>query len=137
MEHDDKTPKEAVSSNHDAIYNGLALYLERDTPEFYAAELDEAARCADKDPQTAIEMLAEKRNLREMDGLSETMLAEALWQLPREGRRSMLIAYLGFPFYDIAILPIRQRSEEHTSELPVTNAHVVDSLLLERKQKTD
>src|SRR3546814_3774379 len=51
-------------------------------------------------------MLAEKRNLREMDGLSVTMLAEALWQLPREGRRSMLLAYLGFPFYDIAILPI-------------------------------
>src|SRR3546814_6337501 len=105
----------AVSSIHDSIYNGLALYLERETPEFYAAELGEAARCADKDPQTAIEMLAEKRNLREMDGLSETMLAEALWQLPREGRRSMLLAYLGFPFYDIAILPIR--SEEHTSEL--------------------
>src|SRR3546814_6857116 len=77
LEHDDKTPKEAVSSIHDAIYNGLALYLERETPEFYAAELGEAARCADKDPQTAIEMLAEKRNLREMDGLSETMLAEA------------------------------------------------------------
>src|SRR3546814_17844627 len=36
------------------------------------------------------------------------MLAEALWQLPREGRRSMLLAYLGFPFYDIAILPILQ-----------------------------
>src|SRR3546814_1535556 len=53
-------------------------------------------------------MLAEKRNLREMDGLSETMLAEALWQLPREGRRSMLLVYLGFPFYDLAILPILQ-----------------------------
>src|SRR3546814_1177117 len=36
------------------------------------------------------------------------MLAEALWQLPREGRRSMLLAYPGFPFYDIAILPILQ-----------------------------
>src|SRR3546814_2195433 len=69
---------------------------------------DLAARCAEQDPQAAIEMLAEKRNLREMDGLSETMLAEALRQLPREGRRSMLLAYLGFPFYDIAILPILQ-----------------------------
>src|SRR3546814_3489440 len=71
LEHDDKTPKEALSSIHDAIYNGLALYLARETPEFYAAELGEAARCADKDPQTAIEMLAEKRNLREMHGLYE------------------------------------------------------------------
>src|SRR3546814_2571711 len=61
LEHDDKTPKEAVSSIHDAIYNGLALSLERETQESYAPELGEAARCAAKDTQTAIEMLAEKR----------------------------------------------------------------------------
>src|SRR3546814_6076221 len=83
LEHDDKTPKEAVSSIHDAIYNGLALYLERETPEFYAAELGEAARCADKDPQTAIEMLAEKRNLREMDGLRSEEHTSELQSLMR------------------------------------------------------
>src|SRR3546814_10619844 len=31
--------------------------------------------------------------------------------------------------------PVRRRSEEHTSETPVTNAHLVCRLLLEKKKK--
>ena len=36
------------------------------------------------------------------------LLAEALANLPKAGRRTMLLAYLGFPFSDIATLPLLQ-----------------------------
>src|SRR3546814_8394164 len=35
----------------------------------------------------------------------------------------------------VARIPTTTRSEEHTSELPVTNAHIVCRLLLEKKKK--
>jgi hypothetical protein len=37
------------------------------------------------------------------------MLAEGLAGLPKAERRTMLLAYLGFPFYDIATLQLLQR----------------------------
>src|SRR3546814_18349314 len=63
LEPADQPPKDAVPSLHDAIYNRLALYFERETPEFYVEELGEAADCPAQDPQTATEMLADKRKL--------------------------------------------------------------------------
>ncbi|MFX7879143.1 hypothetical protein ABTK13_23000, partial [Acinetobacter baumannii] len=41
-------------------------------------------------------------------GIVDEQLAGALALLPRESRRSLLLAYLGFPFYDIATLPLLQ-----------------------------
>src|SRR3546814_1905407 len=43
--------------------------------------------------------------------------------------------YVGDSAVDVATA--RARSEEHTSELPVTNAHLVCRLLLEQKQNTN
>src|SRR3546814_8227846 len=59
LEHDDKTPKEAVSSIHDAIYNGLALYLERETrSEEHTSELQSLMRIS-----YAVFCLKKKRKL--------------------------------------------------------------------------
>jgi hypothetical protein len=45
-------------------------------------------------------------DLRTLDDETDARLSEGLSQLPRDLRRPMLLAYLGFPFFDIATLPL-------------------------------
>ena len=49
---------------------------------------------------------------------AEAILAEALAAMPVKLRRLVLLAYLGFPFYDVATLSVR-RNEELTEFEPV------------------
>ena len=53
-----------------------------------------------------------------MDDRAEEMLAEALTEMPANLTRRMLFAYLGFPFYDVATLPLL-RNEGLTEFDPV------------------
>ena len=46
------------------------------------------------------------RSLVETDARIDAMLAEALERMPQPLRRGVLLAYLGFPFYDTATLPL-------------------------------
>ncbi|MBC7985089.1 MAG: DUF3376 domain-containing protein, partial [Sphingomonadaceae bacterium] len=51
---------------------------------------------------------ARARDLAALDIRSEELLAAALAALPKLERRDMILAWLGFPFYDIATLPLLQ-----------------------------
>lgn len=108
LEIESSAPQDTITRFHDAIYGGLALYLERETTDFYDEEMIKAARSAIDAPEAAIDLLARQRNLKDMDTRAEALLSDALWALPKEERRAMLFAYLGFPFYDIATLPLLQ-----------------------------
>lgn len=108
LEIESSAPQEAITGFHDAIYGGLALYLERETVDFYDAAMIDAAQRTIEAPQEAIDLLAARRNLKDMDDRAEELLSEALWTLPKEERRAIMLAYLGFPFYDIATLPLLQ-----------------------------
>ena len=108
LEVDSAAEPEALNAIRDAIYEGLALYLECEDSDFYGAEVAEAARCVPDDAAAALEALGAARNLKARDEAAEAMLSNALWALPKEERRLMLLAYLGFPFYDIATLPLLQ-----------------------------
>jgi patatin-related protein len=99
---------EALTAMHDAIYESLSLYLECESTDHYDAPVVAAARETADDPVPAMAALQAARDLTNLDGVAETMLSDALWALPREERRQMLLAYLGFPFYDIATLPLLQ-----------------------------
>lgn len=73
--------------------------------------LDPATRaaCANAvaDPAAAITAMATALDLRTLDGEADAALVELLGRrLPRRLRRDLLAAYLGFPFFDIAILPL-------------------------------
>src|SRR3546814_820617 len=76
--------------------------------DFYNGEIKAAAGQVPNDPGAALEAVARLRGLRERDEAADMMLAEALAALPKAARRTMLLAYLGFPFYDIATLPLLQ-----------------------------
>ena len=70
------------------------------------AEFATAAREVLGDPARALDMLAERRVLPDIDNQAEAMLAEMLDTMPQHLRRRMLLSYLGFPFYDTATLTL-------------------------------
>lgn len=91
----------------DAIYQSLSLYLEHKRTDPHIRLRREVRRLADN-ATVALERLAESMDLPRLDGETDERLAEALARLDREIRRPMLLQYLGFPYFDIATLPLLQ-----------------------------
>lgn len=108
IELDSEADEAVIQKMHDAIYQALAHYSECEGADFYNGEIRAAANEVPTDAGKALEAIADARGLRERDGVADMMLAEALAGLPKADRRTMLLAYLGFPFYDIATLPLLQ-----------------------------
>jgi patatin-related protein len=97
-------PDPACEVMHDAIFTALGLYLEREG-DTWLADLDVAA---DADVGAWIDAVGERRDLSTVDIEADALIAAALAALPKDDRRTMLLAYLGYPFYDIATLPLLQ-----------------------------
>lgn len=99
---------DAIQKMHDAIYQAMAHYTECESADFYNGPLRAIANEVPNDPGAALIAIAQARGLRERDEVADMMLAEGLANLPKAQRRTMLLSYLGFPFYDIATLPLLQ-----------------------------
>ena len=107
-EADPSISADALESARDAIYAILALYFELEGTAHLGEDFAAIAERVTDFPGAALDALASRRLLPEIDGRAEEMLAEALEAMPRELRRRVLLAYLGFPFYDAATLPLLQ-----------------------------
>jgi patatin-related protein len=99
---DERDP--ACETMREAIFAALGLYLERQA-DSWLGELDIAA---DAGLGAWIDAIAARRDLTAVDGEVDILLAAALGALPKDDRRTMLLAYLGYPFYDIATWPLLQ-----------------------------
>ncbi|QJB68946.1 patatin-like protein [Parasphingorhabdus halotolerans] len=99
---------EAIEAMHDVIYDCLSLYIERETIEYLGDEFAGLAEHAETSPSATLDALAKARDLQAADDVVDGKLAQALAGLPKSEKRSMLLAFLGFPFYDIATLPLLQ-----------------------------
>jgi patatin-related protein len=108
----EECPRDAVEQVRDAVYQSLSRYLDRQMPDFYDAGMIDAARAAETEPLVALAKLAQARDLKTIDDEGDQMLAGALAKLPKPERRSILLAYLGFPFYDIATLPLLSSNDQ-------------------------
>jgi len=85
----------------------LERYQQRDPDgpdEQMRIELADAAR----EPAAAMAALARLWDLRSLDGVTDLELTEALSGLEKAERRRLILAYLGYPFYDVATLPLLQ-----------------------------
>jgi hypothetical protein len=102
----DDCPRDAVELARTVIFDELSRYLDRQMPDFYGQALTAAVMSATETPQATLDALAAARGLKQIDDEADTALANALAQLPKAQRRTMLLIYLGFPFYDIATLPL-------------------------------
>ena len=103
---DPETPPEALEQARETIYDILALYFEREGISGLGSDFAAAAQDAISDPAGALDLLAERRLLPEVDDRAEAMIADMLAVLPRQLERRMLLTYLGFPFYDSATLAL-------------------------------
>jgi hypothetical protein len=89
------------------LYAIVAPHLDRRQAEFYGPAVRAAAAQVMSTPEAALAALADALDLRSLDATSDATLVKLFAQLPsRALQRSLLSAYLGFPFFDIAMLPL-------------------------------
>ena len=108
LELDTENDDPAVQAMHDAIYGALTLYAECEDADFHGEAVVAAAKAVPTDAGAALDAVARARGLKARDDEADRLLADAFAALPKAGRRTMLLAYLGFPFTDIATLPLHQ-----------------------------
>jgi len=94
-------PRSAVAAARGAIYRLMGRYSG-------LPPLADVFREAEIRPGEALDALAAALALKAVDDEADVWLTEALAAFPRSDRRMLMLAYLGFPFYDIATLPLLQ-----------------------------
>lgn len=99
-------PEDALDEAREAIYKILAIYFERADSAVLGDDFAPIAAQAIGQPGMVIDALGQRRNLLEADTLAEERLAAALKAMPGILRQRVLLAYLGFPYYDVATLPL-------------------------------
>jgi patatin-related protein len=97
----------ALTDLRDAIYDSLTPYLEAKRTTHHAHLADEIDSITD-DAAMAMDALAASLGLARLDAQADERLGAAFAALPKEARRPLLLNYLGFPFYDVATLPLLQ-----------------------------
>jgi patatin-related protein len=99
----DQNPAEAASllPARSAVFAALAPYLDAESTSFLTGlDTSNAAEFLDQ--------LSQRRRLIERDKQAEDMLAKAFAVCTKADRRTILLAYLGFSYFDIATLPMLQ-----------------------------
>ena len=97
----------ALAPIREAIYSSLSEYLECQRTDAHAS-LRRAVRTLRGDAAPLLDALAVSLDLTRRDAETDVRLAEAFVALDKPVRRSMLLAYLGFPYFDTATLPLLQ-----------------------------
>jgi patatin-related protein len=105
-EFDESVTERDRDDAREAIYEALALYLEREPVAYLGDDFPELARNFFTNPGAVLQHMAERRGLSEVDAGVDIMLAETLSAMAPTLRRRVLLAYLGFPFYDTVTLPL-------------------------------
>jgi patatin-related protein len=95
------TPGDAMDPFRNSLFALLSRYFERDGVGFYTPFDHSSA-------SSLLNDIAAQRDLTALDTESDAAFAEAFAFCPKAERRIVLFAYLGFPFYDIATLPMLQ-----------------------------
>ncbi len=108
IEESDSIEPAPLETAQTAIFEALGDYIEPQRTDFYGEEMADVARNAAGDAEAALDALALARDLAATDSRAEELLVEAFCALPKHERRVLMLAYLGFPFYDIATLPLLQ-----------------------------
>jgi len=96
-----------LAAAREAIYDALSGYLEAKRTDVHA-KLRRAVRSLRTDAQPVLDALADSLDLRTLDDATDVKLAAAFDGMTKSVKRPLLFAYLGFPFFDVATLPLLQ-----------------------------
>ncbi len=100
---------EASDRARDRLYEILALYHRADDDVLGSPQFAQLAKDALRQPGAVLNHLATQRLLPATDLAAEELLIDALEDSPKVLKRRLLLTYLGFPFYDVATLPLSRR----------------------------
>ena len=106
---DPAIPDDALDLARDRLYAILALYYRAEEGVLSDPRFAALAAKASTEPGPVLDFLARERLLPATDLAAEEMLIDALEEMPKDLKRRMLLTYLGFPFYDVATLPLTRR----------------------------
>jgi patatin-related protein len=106
---DPEISDDALDRARDRLYAIMALYQRADTGVLASPHLAALAAQALQTPGPVLDFLATERLLPTTDLAAEELLIDALEDMPKNLKRRMLLTYLGFPFYDVATLPLSRR----------------------------
>jgi len=98
---------QALAQVREAIYASLADYLELQRSDRHRA-LRADVRGLKDDAGPLLAALAKAMDLTGIDAATDRRLSDGLSKLAKELRRPLLLDYLGFPYFDIATLPLLQ-----------------------------
>uniref|UniRef100_UPI00286E7AB3 patatin-like protein n=1 Tax=Sandarakinorhabdus sp. TaxID=1916663 RepID=UPI00286E7AB3 len=103
----DDAVRAVLDRSKTGLYAILGPHLLRRQPGWFSVEACAAAAAAARQPGAALDAMALALDLKALDTQSDTALVDLLaGDMPRSLRRTLLSAYLGFPFFDIAVLPL-------------------------------
>jgi patatin-related protein len=95
-------PREALQAARAAAHDLIGRYR-------LAEEADESALPdPEQDAAAALSALADRLGFKALDDRADALICDALAALPKRERRALVLTYLGYPFYDIASLPLLQ-----------------------------
>ena len=103
----DADRSEGLEGIREAVYGALAGYLERQRTEPHAG-LRADVRALRGDAGALLDRLAGTLDLARLDAQTDAALADGLAGLSKQVRRPLLLTYLGFPYFDVATLPLLQ-----------------------------
>jgi patatin-related protein len=98
-------PEAALAPARAAIYASLARYLDAGRPEHHA-DLRRLARGTRDDARPLLDALSASLDLTALDARADQDIAAALAESSRAVRRPLLLAYLGYLYFDVATLPL-------------------------------
>lgn len=101
------TPAEREAARN-MVYRAQALYQAKQTAAGLGEDFAEVAAAALSRPGAVLAEIAARRDLTAIDLTVDAMIVEGLAKMSKPLRRRFLYAYLGFPFYDVATLPLLQ-----------------------------
>ena len=91
-----------------AFFNDLLELHHNRAPDVADEASRQAFSAAESDPAAALAALARLWDLRPLDEHTDRELTDILSALPKADRRRLILGYLGYPFYDVATLPLLQ-----------------------------
>ncbi|MBC7522336.1 MAG: patatin-like protein, partial [Sandarakinorhabdus sp.] len=127
---------DAARAGLEAMKAGLYAIVEphqqRRQPDFFGPTMRQVAANSAADPAAALAALARGLGLEQLDDASDTAMVALFAGLPdRSQRNTLLRAYLGFPFFDIAMLPLLQgEGVDEFDEIKVDRLSPDDALSL-------
>lgn len=128
----DDASRRGLEAMKAGLYAIVEAHQQRRRADYFGPTMRVAAANATGDAAHALDLLARGLDLRSLDETSDAALVTLFEGLPTRALRTRLLrAYIGFPFFDIAMLPLLQGSAiDEFNEIKVDRLSPDDALSL-------